>query len=144
MHTLKRQTFAREYAVSGNGLQSAISAGYSKNSAHVEASRLLKNAEVVAVIEKERARLRVKSDLKAEDVIRGLRQIAEDESAPHSARVQSWKILGQHLGLFNERLEVSHSVDIEPLTEFSIAQLHTMLSQAQQQQAIEAAATILD
>ena len=48
----------------------------------------------------ERAKLRAKADLRAEDVIAGLRQIAEDESAPHSARVAAWRNLGLHLGLF--------------------------------------------
>ena len=33
-------------------------------------------------------------------MIAGLRQIAEDENAPHAARVSAWKALGNHLGLF--------------------------------------------
>ena len=48
----------------------------------------------------ERARLRAKADLKAEDVIAGLREIAEDPDATHSARVSAWRNLGLHLGLF--------------------------------------------
>ena len=47
-----------------------------------------------------RARLRAKGDLRAEYVIAGLREIAEDESAPHSARVTAWRNQGLHLGLF--------------------------------------------
>ena len=51
-------------------------------------------------MEAERARLRAKADLRAEHVIAGLREIAEDPEAPHSARVSAWRNLGLHLGLF--------------------------------------------
>ena len=61
---------------------------------------MLNVAKVASAIEKERAKLRAKADLRAEDVIAGLREIAEDENAPHAARVSAWKALGNHLGLF--------------------------------------------
>ena len=100
MLTPKRRLFASNYVLTGNGVQSAISSGYAPGSAHVESSRMLKNAEVVAAVATERERLRQKSDLKAEDVIAGLCEIAEDESAPHSARVAVWRNLGLYMGLF--------------------------------------------
>ena len=100
MLTLKRQRFASNYALTGNGVQSAVTAGYAAAGAHVEASRLLKKPEVVAAVASERERLREQSDLKAEDVIRGLREIAEDQGALHGARVSAWNALGDYLGLF--------------------------------------------
>ncbi|MCI0872964.1 MAG: terminase small subunit [Chloroflexi bacterium] len=36
-----RQKFAEQYALTGNGVQFAIAAGFSARSAHVAASRLL-------------------------------------------------------------------------------------------------------
>jgi phage terminase small subunit len=54
----KREIFALEYCVSLNGTQAAIRAGYAQNSAHVEASRLLRDAKVltrVCELMKERA-----------------------------------------------------------------------------------------
>lgn len=42
----KQQRFADEYLKSLNITQSAINAGYSKTSAHVAGSRLLKNDKV--------------------------------------------------------------------------------------------------
>ena len=100
MTTPRQQRFAEEYVLTGNGAQSATFAGYAPGSAHVEASRLLRNAKVAVAIDAERKRMREKADLRAEDVIRGLRRIAEDETAPHAARVSAWKALGNHLGLF--------------------------------------------
>lgn len=54
----RREIFALEYCVTLNGTQAAIRAGYAQNSAHVEASRLLRDAKVltrVCELMKERA-----------------------------------------------------------------------------------------
>jgi hypothetical protein len=143
---MKRESFAHNYALTGNGTWSAIEAGFAPGSAHVEASRLLRVAKVAAVIETERARLRERSDLKAQDVIDGLRQIAEDEGAPHSARVSAWKSLGQTLGLFDERIEVEHRLNngsMDALREFTVSELRSMASAITQQQIVEAEGRVL-
>jgi phage terminase small subunit len=126
MLTPKRQTFATSYALTGNGVQSAIEAGYAPGSAHVEASRLLRVAKVAAAIDEERARLRERSDLKAQDVIDGLRQIAEDESARNSDRIRAYELLGKHLRLFTEQVEVQHSIDDSALQSFTVAELRSL------------------
>lgn len=40
-----------------------------------------------------------------DDILRGLRKEAERDKGPssHTARVQAWKLLGDHLGLFNHK-----------------------------------------
>jgi phage terminase small subunit len=145
MLTPKRQAFVQHYVLTGNSTEAAKLAGYSARSARTEGSRLLTNAAVREAVEVERGRLRERSDLQADDVIQGLRKIAEDESAPHSARVQSWKILGQHLGMFTERIQVEHGVDLAPLKTFTIAELlnmrETMVVMAEP---VEAEARMLD
>ena len=100
MLTQKRKSFASNYVLSGNATRAAIEAGYSQRTAKQQGSRLLTNVDVQTAVETERAGLRKRFDLKADDVLLGLRQIAEDESAPHAARVSAWKALGNHLGLF--------------------------------------------
>lgn len=49
--SLKRQAFVREYLVSRNGTQAAIAAGFARGSAHVTASRLLKDDKVRAALD---------------------------------------------------------------------------------------------
>ena len=50
--TGKQQAFVAAYLSNGfNGTKAAVEAGYAVDSAHVEGSRLLRNAKVVAVIE---------------------------------------------------------------------------------------------
>ena len=100
MITPKRVEFARAYVLSGNATEAAVLAGFSPRTARQADSTLLTNVDVQSAIETERARLRERFDLKADDVLLGLREIAEDESAPHAARVSAWKALGNHLGLF--------------------------------------------
>jgi hypothetical protein len=124
--TSKHQVFAKEYIADRNAKQAAIRAGYSERTAKQQGSRLLTYVDVQAAIEAERGRMRERSDLVADDVIQGLRQIAEDETAPHSSRVQAWKILGQHMGMFTERIQVEHGVDLAPLKTFTIAELFNM------------------
>lgn len=46
--TPKQQAFCNHYLLTGNGLQSAIAAGYSENGASVAANRLLNNATVAS------------------------------------------------------------------------------------------------
>ena len=46
--TAKQEHFCAEYAVDYNGTQAAIRAGYSEKNAANQASRMLRNAEVLA------------------------------------------------------------------------------------------------
>ena len=48
--TPKQQRFVEEYCVDFNGTQAAIRAGYSKNTATEQASRLLRNVNIQAAI----------------------------------------------------------------------------------------------
>ena len=50
--TKRHRLFVREYLKDLNGTRAAIAAGYSERSAHVLATRLLKNAKVSEAIEK--------------------------------------------------------------------------------------------
>src|SRR5947209_2800715 len=64
--TRKQIRFIEEYLIDSNGRQAAVRAGYSAKTAHVIASRLLKNrkvkAEVTARLQERAQRLQVTSD----------------------------------------------------------------------------------
>lgn len=47
----QQQTFINEYILTGNATQAAITAGYSEKTAQVQASRLLKHADIKQAIE---------------------------------------------------------------------------------------------
>ena len=64
----KRAVFAREYLKDLNGTQAAIRAGYAPGAAATEAWRLLRFADVQAIIQKGRDRLVAKAEYSAESV----------------------------------------------------------------------------
>ena len=67
----KRQAFVRHYIATGSASEAARMAGYSHRSARTEGSRLLTNADIREAVEAERARLRERTDLRAEDIVDG-------------------------------------------------------------------------
>ena len=66
--TAKQLKFTREYAKDGNGTQAAIRAGYSPNSADVEASRLLTNAKIGKAVTKFQEKHRLKTEVTIESL----------------------------------------------------------------------------
>ena len=97
---IKQAVFAREYAVDSNATQAAIRAGYSRHTAYAQGSRLLKNAEVQAEVKILQKRQSARMDVEIDEIVHGLRSIAEDASAPPAARVSAWKALGDYKGMF--------------------------------------------
>ena len=72
----KRQRFVDEYCIDFNGTQAAIRAGYSVNSATMQAARLLTNDNVKKALEEKRLEIAEESKLKVSDVVDELRKIA--------------------------------------------------------------------
>ena len=74
--TPRQWRFVEEYLIDLNGTQAATRAGYAPESAHVTSSRLLKNANVAADIERLQRGNSYELDQMKTDVILGLKQIA--------------------------------------------------------------------
>ena len=74
--TPKQQRFVEEYLIDLNGTQAAIRAGYATDSADVEGSRLLGNANVRARIDVALAERSKRTGVNAEIVIQELARIA--------------------------------------------------------------------
>jgi hypothetical protein len=91
----KRAIFAKEYAASGNGTQSAIAAGVPAASAHAVAYKWLRNTEVLALIRNEiDARLKDLGPI-AVDV---MRQVMMDERTPPQTRLSAARDVLDRLG----------------------------------------------
>jgi len=69
MLTPKKRKFALEYLKDLNGAQAAIRAGYAKNAAKEQAARLLTDANVKEIIEREQAKHAEKSGITIERVL---------------------------------------------------------------------------
>lgn len=109
--TSKQQRFVDEYLVDCNATQAAIRAGYSAKFANREGSRLLSNVDVQASIAEARQRLSESTELTQEWVLARLKAEAlnYDEGSTHSARVRSVELIGKHLGMFVENVNVRGS-----------------------------------
>jgi phage terminase small subunit len=114
--SLKRAAFVREYTVDLNATKAAERAGYSPKTAYSQGHRLLKDAEIQRAIADAQANLAEVALVTAEDVIKGLRDIATGDG-PESARVAAWAHLGKHLGMFVDRTEQSGGLEIRIVRE---------------------------
>lgn len=105
--TAKQQQFCREYLIDMNAAAAARRAGYSEHTSEQQGSRLLRNVEVFAEIQRlidERAE-RVEVD--ADYVVEKLRTMVEDRKCPASSQVQALGLLGKHLGMFTDKLDIN-------------------------------------
>ncbi len=74
--TPKKAIFIAEYSLHGNGTHAAVKAGVPEASAHVTASRWLKDPKIAAAIDEQRERLAAKLELTSERVLREVMRMA--------------------------------------------------------------------
>ena len=105
--------FISEYLVDMNASRAAKSAGYSLRTAYSQGQRLLKNVEIAAAIETGLKAQAEKADVSAERVLRAIAAIAFDDSPEksESTKLRALELLGKHLELFSDKVEVRGSSD---------------------------------
>tara|TARA_R110000787_G_scaffold80780_3_gene175545 strand:+ start:278 stop:790 length:513 start_codon:yes stop_codon:yes gene_type:complete len=75
--TLKQRDFCDEYLISGNATQSAIKAGYSKNTARAIGGQNLTKVAVKSYVDSRRAKVAEKYEITQEYVLNGIKEIHE-------------------------------------------------------------------
>ena len=78
--TPKQQRFADEYIKSGNAYQAAIEAGYSRNYAKAQSSKLLENVGIKSYIDERMAEIASKRIMDATEAVELLTSIARGET----------------------------------------------------------------
>ena len=136
--TPKQKAFAREYLKEGNGTQAAINAGYSENSARVIASQNLTKLNIKEEVEAKQEKLAEKAQVSAEFLINNFLEIlnfnkqveeftqgdgenvrVKKKMIDAQAALKASELLGKHLGLFVEKLQVTgkDGKDLIPIDE---------------------------
>ena len=122
--TDKAIRFAHEYPVDLNATKAAERAGYSKRTAYSAGHRLLRNVEVLKVVEQQTDRHIRRVDLRAEDVLRSIMQMAAGDIPSRTSRtttdgvvtdveiadrLKAFGLLAQHFDLLKSRVDVHHT-----------------------------------
>jgi hypothetical protein len=130
--TAKQRRFVDEYLVDLNATQAAIRAGYSAKTAYSQAERLLRNVEVAEATAAGKAARSIRTGVAQDDVIAGLLAEARrtGEGATHVGRINAWALLGKHLGMFRERLELSGAMAVEVSDPVADARLAAIVARA--------------
>lgn len=80
----RQQKFADEYIKTGNAKQSALTAGYAKQSAEKYSSGLLKNPNVQAYIQERMAEIKTNAIADQQEILEGLTRIARREEPDYT------------------------------------------------------------
>ena len=140
--TPKQKRFVKEYLVDLNATRAAISAGYSENTAESAGSRLLRNVNVKAEIDKRAQKLTEKLEITTEYVLNGIkavveRSIQEGDEYDAFAALKGYELLGKYKKLFTDKLEVAgkmehehKSFDPERLTDSQLAEAERLIESA--------------
>ncbi len=133
--TLKQQRFADEYIKSGNAFQSAIRAGYSKNYASKNVSKLLENVGVKTYIDNRLEELKKESIADQDEIMQYLTSVmrgqindvelmnvpvgdfvseiqAHEKRSDTSARTKAAELLGKRYRMWTEKQEVELTTPI--------------------------------
>lgn len=115
--TARQQRFIEEYLIDLNATQAAIRAGYSENTANEQGSRLLTNVSIRGAIDRALEKRSNKLRLSAEWVLNRLKDIsnAAYEKEDYSPANKATELIGKHLGLFTDKLEVKGHMTFEQL-----------------------------
>ena len=107
--TVKQKAFCENFAASGNALQSAIKAGYSKTSAHATADKMLKKAYVHDYLKSLTTKLEDKRFATLEEVQAYWTDVLRNEEPKYALKASEF--IARTKGAFIERVEHSTRSD---------------------------------
>lgn len=111
--TKKQQLFIDEYLIDLNATQAAIRAGYSPESAYSIGEENLKKPEIKSEIDKALAVRSRRTGVNQDRVVQELGGIAFDPEEKTTDKLKALELLGKHLGMFIDKLDITAPVTIE-------------------------------
>ncbi len=109
--TAKQAAFVNEYLIDLNATQAAIRAGYSKDTARAIGHENLTKPDIARVITAALAerseRTQVTQDYVIGSIIQTMERCKQDKDFNPAAILNGAKLLGEHLGVFKSRVELT-------------------------------------
>ena len=119
--TEKQKRFCEEYLIDLNATQSYLRAGYKAKSneiARVESHKLLTKPNIQQYIEELRAEQSKRTEITADKVLEEIGSVAFcDAKIQGRDKVKALELLGQHLGMFTEKVAITKEEEIPMLLE---------------------------
>jgi len=106
----KQELFIQYYMISLNATESAIKAGYKEKTAFVIGYENLKKPYIAKEIETRLAKRATDNGITADYVLQGIKAIADREGIREGDQLKALELLGKHLKLFTEKIEVDANV----------------------------------
>lgn len=118
--TEKQKRFCEEYLIDLNATQSYLRAGYKAKSneiARVESHKLLTKPNIQQFIEELRAEQSKRTEITADKVLEELGSVAfnKDIECIGRDKVKALELIGQHLGMFTEKVSITKEEEIPKL-----------------------------
>lgn len=154
--------FAVEYAKAQDGIKAAVKAGYSEKSANHSSAKMLRNPLVIAEIAKQYQIIANAAKLTPKWVLDQLQTIVKrcmqsepvyDSNGEPTGEYRfdskgantALGLIGKHLGMFTDRLELSGHVSVDQLTEEQRAErMVALLSRVRSRLPLQISGTIQD
>jgi len=131
--TAKQEMFCKEYLIDLNATQAAIRAGYSENSAKEQGYENMTKPHILEEIQKQMNKRAEKAGISAESILNDIIEVKDrcmqkvepitfkqdGEEYPtgeykfeHNGALKALELLGKHLKLFTDRVEVVNHVTV--------------------------------
>lgn len=132
--TPKQSAFVHEYLVDLNATQAAIRAGYSAKTACEQASRLLADVKIAEAVKAAMDARAERTEITADYVLDGIKSLVErciqaeavkdnqgnltgEYKFEAASALRGYELLGKHLGLFPNKVDVSVKDEISAILE---------------------------
>lgn len=113
--TARQKRFVEEYLIDLNATQAAMRAGYSPRTAQWIGPQLLAKTHVSAAVQAKVGERSARTQITADWILQRLKEEAtpgSQETSFSPARVKALELLGKHLALFADKVQVTQRVEI--------------------------------